>query len=155
VWRTSSIAVAYTLVTTTTSTSFNDSGRSANTTYLYKLRTNGSGGPSGFSLVDAATTIVFTDPTLTSAIRVKAVHLTQLRTAVNAMRAAANLGAATFTDTPPVVIRRIHIIELRTALDQARAAIGLSALSYTDPVITAGVTKARKEHVSELRAGTR
>jgi ELWxxDGT repeat protein len=153
VWR-SSGGSAYAFLTSTGGTNLNDSV-SANTTYLYKVRAVNGGGPSGFSSVDAATTVVFTDASL-SGVLVKAVHLTQLRTAVNAMRAAASLGPATFTDPSPagVTIKAVHITELRTALDAARSVIGLSVLAYTDPTITPGVTTAKAAHTAELRAGT-
>jgi len=78
--------------------------------------------------------------------------------AVTAMRAAAGLGVATFTDSPLVAgvtaIRREHITELRTALDEARTALGLGALAYTDPTITAQITTMKAAHVTEIRAGT-
>lgn len=113
---------------------------------------------SDFTSVDAATTIVFTDATLSSAITAKAVHITQLRTAVNAKRIAAGLAAATFTDSTitaqSTTIKDEHITELRTALDAARAAIGLAALVYTDSTITPQSTPMKSAHVTELRSGT-
>jgi hypothetical protein len=147
---------AFTLLGTTSATTFPDSGLAADTTYLYKVRAIGNSQTSAFSSVDPATTTSFTDATLTSALAIKAVHITQLRTAINAMRAAAGLSAATFTDSAlaaGTMIKAAHITELRTALDPARSAIGLLALSYTDPTITSGTTKAKGAHVTELRAG--
>jgi hypothetical protein len=146
-----------TLVHTTADTSFLDSPLSANTTYLYQVLAKRGSAESPLTPIDAATTIIFTDATLGNTIKIKGVHLTQLRTAVNAVRTAAGLGTATFTDptiTASTRVKRIHIIELRTALDAARAAIGLAALTYTDPTITVGVTKAKAAHFAELRAGT-
>jgi hypothetical protein len=158
VYRTTSVSLAYTLVTSTPNLFYDDGGRTANTTYLYKVRTVGTGGPSAYTPVDAATTIAFTDPALSSSVPVKRAHLIELRTAVNAMRSAADLSAATFTDPTITVgvtkVNRLHITELRTALDAARAAIGLAALTYTDPTITASSTKIKAAHFSELRAGT-
>ncbi|MFL6244796.1 MAG: beta strand repeat-containing protein [Thermoanaerobaculia bacterium] len=146
-------------LTTTNLTNYVDSGLTANTTYLYMVRAMNGAAASGFSSIDPATTIIFTDATLSSSVKIKTVHLTQLRTAVNAMRAAAGLGAATFTD-PTVIaqstsIKRAHITELRTALDAARSAIGLAALSYTDPTLTAQVTSIKAAHLTELRNGTK
>ena len=144
---------SYSLLTTTGSTGILDAV-SANTTYLYRVRAIGSS-VSAFSSTDAATTVVFTDATLTSATAIKAAHVMELRTAVNAMRVAAGLGAATFTDASltGVAVKAVHLTELRNALDAARAAIGLTALSYTDPTLTAGVV-AKTAHVTELRGGT-
>jgi hypothetical protein len=49
---------------------------------------------------------------------IKAVHLTELRTAVNAVRTAAGLSPATFTDATPggILIKAIHIQELRAGV---------------------------------------
>jgi Glycoside hydrolase family 44 len=137
---------------------FQDTSLSENTTYLYKVRA--AAGPvfSPLSGVDATTTTVFTNDPLTAGISVRAAHVVELRTAINAMRAAAGLSAQVFTDTPlsaGTVIKTMHLIQLRTALDQARAAIGLSSLAYTDPTITAGATKPKAAHVQELRNGVK
>ena len=156
IWR-SSLNSAFALHDTTSSTVYSDNGLSSNTTYLYKLKAVYAGGTSGLSPVDAATTVVFTNTSL-SGVKVKAVHLTELRTAVNAMRAAVGLTAGTFTD-PTITalstnVKRLHVTELRTALDAARALIGLGTLTYTDSTITALSTKVKAAHVTELRAGT-
>jgi len=139
----------------TGATSAIDSGRSANTTYFYKIRAIGSGGPSVFSEVDAATTITFTDTALVGAL-IKAIHVTELRTAVNDVRAAVALPAATFTDSDllGIYIKRLHISELRTFLDEARSIMGLPAIPYTDPTILIGVTSVKAAHIQELRDGT-
>jgi hypothetical protein len=85
------------------------------------------------------------------------VHITQLRTAVNAVRAAAGLGAQSFTDPslPAVKIKATHVTQLRTALDAARTAIGLPAVSYTDSTITAGSTVLKTAHIADLRNGVK
>jgi uncharacterized delta-60 repeat protein len=131
----------YTLALTTSASSATDSGLSANTTYLYQVRTLGSGGPSAFTAIDPATTIVFTDTSL-SGVLIKAVHIDELRTAVNAMQVAAGLSPSTFTDPTltagTTTIKRLHVTELRDALDAARSTIGLPVISYTDATITPG-----------------
>ena len=157
VWR-SSLNGAYTLALTTASaTSTNDTGRTANTTYLYMVRTIGSSGPSAFSPIDAATTTVFTDPVLASQL-IRAVHIVELRIAVNAMRAAAGLPLPSFTDpilsSGSTLIRAVHIVELRLRLNEARAEIPLSGIVYTDATITPGSTVMKEAHVAEIRAGT-
>ncbi|MEO8035997.1 MAG: IPT/TIG domain-containing protein, partial [Acidobacteriota bacterium] len=156
VWR-SSLNGPYSLASSPSGTSANDTGLSADTTYLYKVRAIGSAGTSAFTPIDPATTIVFNDPSL-SGVRIQVVHIAQLRTAVNAMRAAAGLPAAGFTDATltagSTIIKRLHVTDLRTALDGARSAIGLAAISYTDPTITAGSTVMKAAHLTELRAGT-
>jgi hypothetical protein len=139
----------FALLTNTASTSINDDAVSANTTYVYKVQAGG--GP--FSAVDAATTTVFTDAPLTAGVPIKAVHITQLRTAVNAMRAAAGLTAQSFTDPTLSTIKALHITQLRSALDAARAAIGLPTLAYTDAALVGVACKA--VHVNQLRDGVK
>ena len=99
---------------------------------------------------------VFTDePLVAGATIIKALHLTELRTAVNQARARAGLGAASWTDSQLVgtVIKAVHITELRTRLDEARLLLGLSPASYTDPGLTAGYT-VKAVNVQELRTRT-
>ncbi|MGZ7031094.1 MAG: Ig-like domain repeat protein, partial [Thermoanaerobaculia bacterium] len=158
VWR-SSMNGAYGMVASTasqTATSVADSlNIQPNTTYLYTDLAQSAAGPSDFSPIDAATTIVFTDPSLAGA-GLKALHITQLQTAVNAMRAAAGLSAVTFTDvTQPAnrAIRASNIVDLRTALDAARLQIGLTTLTYTDGTLTPLSTRIKAVHVTDLRAG--
>ena len=147
---------AFALITTT-STAISDTGRTADTTYVYRVRALHGAAGSPY-VTDAATTTIFTDDPLTAGTKIKAVHFTQLRTAVNAMRAAAGLGAQSFTDpglAAGTTIKAVHLTQLRTALDQARAAIGLSALAYTDAAITPHATKVKAAHVTELRNGVK
>jgi hypothetical protein len=157
VHRSTSLSGPYTLAATTTGTSTTDAGLTANITYLYKVLATGSGGPSGYSAIDPATTVVFADASLDGVV-IKAIHFTQLRTAVNGMRTAANLAAFAFTAPAPsagTLILRQHVIDLRTGLDSARSALGLLPIDYTNQVITTGITVMRPAHVTELRAGTR
>src|SRR5439155_2296297 len=120
VWR-SDHNGAYTLVGTPLTNSFTDSSPplTANTTYLYKVKSVDAGSAvSGFSNMDPATTILFTDdPLVAGTTKVKGIHLTEERTAVNAFRVAAGLLTVTFTDTvgPTLKVKAFHVNELRTA----------------------------------------
>ena len=138
---------AFAPLITVGTTSHNDLGLTANTTYLYKVHAVGG----GYSAVDAATTTVFTDPTLTTGTIIKAAHFNEMRTAVNAMRTSAGLTPQVFTDTlnSSMVIKAIHMTELRSALDEARSAIGLAALVYTNSTVV------KAAHVNELRNGVK
>lgn len=155
IWR-STLGSAFSLLTTTGGVSYDNTLLSANQTYLYKMKAVAPGETSGYGPVDAATTVIFTDPALNNTIMVKAVHITQLRTAVNAMQLAAGQLATSFTDAiaAGVVIRNYHITQMRTALDAARSTIGLSVSGYTDPTLTATVTPVKAIHITQLRAGT-
>ena len=109
---------------------------------------------SGYSNLDLATTILFTDDPLVSGLtKVRAVQFSEMRQAVNAVRKSAGLTAATWTDTnlAGMLTKAIHIQEMRNYLSPALAALGFSAPSYTDPALTTGVTRIRKVHLEELR----
>ena len=142
---------AFTRIATVTNTSHTDSGRTPNTTYVYRVRAiRGNDSVTGYSNRDHATTIMFTDDPLAPGEPVKAVHLTELRTAVNAVRAAAGLAPATWTDPNPqgVPVKAVHITQLRNALTPALTALGKSA-SYSGGVAIAGVIRA--VHFQEIR----
>jgi len=97
---------------------------------------------------------VFTDDPLVAGVTtIKAVHVTELRTAVNQARALGGLGAAAWTDPTlaGTTVKAVHITELRARLAEARAALGLSVASYTDPTLTAGSTVVKAVHIQELR----
>lgn len=96
----------------------------------------------------------FTDDPLVPQITVvKLIHITELRAAVNAVRASAGLPAmsADGTIAAGALVRVQHITDLRTALNEARTALGMSAITFTDatPVIIRAV------HIEELRDGVR
>jgi RHS repeat-associated protein len=128
------------------------------TSAMYNLQQYYDGDRMRAKKVEAASgnTPVFTDDPLVAGVtEVKAIHLTELRAAVNQARARAGLAAATWTDAnvqPNVtLIKAVHIQELRARLDEARAALGLPAASYTDPTLTVGVTTVKAAHVQDLR----
>jgi hypothetical protein len=144
----------------TTGTSFSDTTASTNTAYLYKVRSvNVASAESSDSNKDLATTVVFTDPTITVlSTVVKAAHITQLRTAVNAVRTLAGLGAFAFTDSGLAAltpVRAAHINDLRTALNAALTTLTLSNVTFADsPLVSgAGGTPIKKVHITDLRGG--
>jgi hypothetical protein len=161
-WNPSSGATQYELVrgsnapVVTAATNYVDNSVAAGTSYVYKVRAlDAASNPSPYSARDAATTIFFTDdPLIASLTEIKSVHLTELRTAVNAMRAAASLGASSFTDPSPAIVKAAHVTELRTALDAARSVLGLPALAYTDSALAADYA-VKATHTQELRSGVK
>jgi hypothetical protein len=160
IMRLSAPGGGYTTLTTTASTSYPDAAVSAGAAYAYKVRAlDASSRPSPFSAPDAAIAMLFTDdPVVASTTPVKAAHLSELRQAVNAMRATAALGAASFTDavlTGGVTVKTLHLQELRTALAEARSTLGLTTLVFTDPTLIAGTTKVKAMHVQDLRTGVK
>ena len=99
----------------------------------------------------------FTDDPLRPGVTpVRAVHFTELRTRIDALRRPAGLGAFAWTDpvlTPgETPVRLAHLLELREALAEVYAAAGRSAPGWTDTMPVAGTTPIRAEHVTELRA---
>jgi len=94
------------------------------------------------------------DPIVAGVTIVKAIHITELRDAVNFVRWLAGLPPATFT-TPVVagsIIQTADITELRSALAEAR--VGLPPVTYTDANLTAG-TPVKAVHIQELREASR
>ena len=135
-----------------------DGGLTADTTYLYRVVSVSGNAVSPMSVLDAATTTTFSNDPLSAGVTAQAVHITQLRTAVNAMRTAAALGQQMFADSPLTAgtpIRAQHITELRAALDQARSVLGLPQIVYTDATLTAGATTLKAAHITDLRNGVK
>jgi uncharacterized repeat protein (TIGR01451 family) len=146
-----------TIIGTPLSNSFFDSSLTPNTTYFYRVRAVDATTVGSLSNLDLATTILFTDdPIIAGSTFIRAVHLTELRTAVNAVRAAAGLPPATFSDASLTagMARAVHVTELRSALDSARVVLALPPIAYTDPALTAG-TRIKAVHLRELRAGVK
>ncbi|MEO6488247.1 MAG: S8 family serine peptidase, partial [Thermoanaerobaculia bacterium] len=92
VWERSNGA-PYALLGTSTTASFVHSGASTGAVHLYKVRAKASSGTySGFSDVDAAVTFTFADdPLIVGTTAVRALHIAQLREAVDLMRVAVGL----------------------------------------------------------------
>lgn len=141
-----------------TGTPFTDSTASANTAYMYKVRSVQSGSESADSNKDFTVAMSYTDPTINAAsTTIQAVHFTQLRTAVNALRTLnSGQGAFSFTDgtlNTTITVKGVHLTELRAELNTVRTALGFSTVTFTtDPTITTSVT-VKKAHIDEMRAG--
>jgi|SRR5215213_1915359 len=139
---------------------YNDTAVTLDSSYLYRVRavfTNA--GSSDSSNQDIATTVAFTDAQLQGVI-IKAVHLTELRRAVNAVRALApGLAAASWTypdpvSGPPEQRRAVHVedvTELRAKLDEALAQLGLTTGYPASPPLAIGA-RINAQHFEQLRA---
>jgi len=92
------------------------------------------------------------DPLVAGTTLIKAVHVNELRDAINLLRGRAGLATVTWAEavTSGVAIKASHITEMRTRLGEARAALGLTATSYTDPSLAAGIT-IKAPHIQEIR----
>ena len=95
------------------------------------------------------------DPLQPGVTPVRAVHFTELRTRIDALRRAGGLQAFSWTD--PVLgvgvmrVRLVHLLELREALVAAYRAAGRSSPGWSDPVSSAGPVPIRAVHLMELR----
>jgi hypothetical protein len=164
--RTTNISSNYVPVNLNVSTTtFTDSTVNSVTAYLYRVRAvNSAGGVSAYSNIDLATAISFTDNSIIVGFTpIRAEHITQLRQAVNAVRALTNLSQVSWAEsidpivvvddvspgqTKRVSIKASHVQELRTKLDEARSALGLSPCAYTDA--STGLL-IQKVHIDQLR----
>jgi hypothetical protein len=97
----------------------------------------------------------FTDPLVVGVTVAKGVHVTELRSRINAQRVRFGLGAypwtdATLTPAGTVLIKAMHVTEMRTALAAAYTAHGLTPPVYTDSALAPGTT-VKAIHITELR----
>src|SRR5207253_2586908 len=95
-------------------------------------------GNTGTDTVTVTATSTFTDDPLTAQTTlIRAVHILELRAAIDSVRVARALAAFAWTDptlTPgSTPARAVHLTELRTALNQAYQAAGRALPVYTDP----------------------
>jgi RHS repeat-associated protein len=160
----------YTLAGTTSSTTLVDTGTSSGNAYLFRVCVaNGSGQcVSSFSNIALGAAITFTDPTIISTVDdptgvtatlVRAVHITELRTAVNAVRTLAGLPNATWTWTVAAgqPIRVADVRDLRTALAAALTALQIDQTPYIDPTLLGfsedpiNATRIKADHIRQLR----
>jgi photosystem II stability/assembly factor-like uncharacterized protein len=120
------------------------------------VATNTMGTTNGSDATFTTAACVFTDDPLTAgATAIKAVHITELRDRIDALRVRFGLAAFSWTDSSLVagttMVKAIHLSELRTALQQAYAAAGRSTPAFTDPTVVIGSTSIRVVHIKELR----
>jgi hypothetical protein len=127
---------------------------------MYKVRSADAGGgnESGDSNLDLATTVMFTNPTLTAGVSViTAVDTTELRLAIDKVRALGNTGAAFYstdgTITPGVTtVKAQNVNDMRTFLNVGRTNAGVSTITFTN-TLTPGSTVIKALDFNELRAG--
>jgi hypothetical protein len=149
---------AFGLIASPSMPSATDASAVAGHAYLYRVRAKSAdGSASAWSPIDLMTAMTFSDdPLVVPSTKVRAVHVTELRNAINAVRALAGLGASTFIDNSlaGVRIKAQHITEMRSALDAARSSLLLPSLTYSR-TLQSGVTKVGAIDVAELRSGVR
>jgi hypothetical protein len=99
----------------------------------------------------------FTDDPLIPGVHVmRLVHITELRTRIDALRVVRGLASMSWTPLAAgsTIIRGSHITELRGALATVYAAMGRPTPIFTDDPLAAG-TSIKAVHLTELRAAVR
>jgi Bacterial Ig-like domain (group 3)/FG-GAP-like repeat len=116
--------------------------------YEYQLTGFTNGGQSVST--DSEFAQLFEDDLLAAGMLVKRRHFSELRTAVNLLRAQANLSPFQFEASynTSAIVRASHFTSLRTALTQARQVLGMANPALTS--VSAGQT-IRAAHIQELR----
>lgn len=103
--------------------------------------------------------ITFTDDPLTpGSTPIKAVHIVELRNAINSLRTSNFIDEFVFTDptlSAGELVEEVHVTELRAALAGVYAQRSRPLPTYTDPTIIATATSIRSVHVAELRMAVR
>jgi uncharacterized repeat protein (TIGR01451 family) len=127
-------ASTYNVVGTTSLLSFTDVGLAQNAAYFYRVRAVDATTLGAMSDPDLAMTLSFSnDPITPGATPIRAIHITEIRSAINILRSVAGLPPATFTDPSlaGMPVKAVHLTELQTLLNQARGALGLAPALYT------------------------
>jgi hypothetical protein len=118
----------------------------------------GSSNVMTFTVLDPLTS-GFTDAPLPVGNVVRAVHVSELRAAIDNLRARTGLARFDWTDATLVsgstVVRRAHVEELRAALIAVYEAVGRSAPTFSDSTIIGGITVIRANQLEELRRAAR
>ncbi|HXH90893.1 MAG TPA: cadherin repeat domain-containing protein [Thermoanaerobaculia bacterium] len=146
---------AFSSVITTSNLFYTDASVVNGTGYRYEILALANGPVSmGYSNIELVVPFAWTDPSLTAGTIVKAAHLAELRSAVNAARATLGWQPLTFNGTIAggQTVGRNHLVDLRSAVDAVRAGAGEASASYSDPTVTVNVTPIRAPHILDLRA---
>ena len=136
------------------SPSWDESNPQAGTPYLFRIEAYDSSNRLVVtSNTDMAMLWSFTDDPLPSGTIIKALHLTEIVAAVNALRIAAGMSAVGSGMAPGQVIRGTHVQHLRTLVNAARQAVGLVSKPFI-PGVEVGLPM-RAMHIYELREAIR
>ena len=95
------------------------------------------------------------DPLVPGSTVIKALHITELRSRIDALRLRVQLFPFSYTDPAPTpgvtVVTARYISELRSALADVYVAEGLVPPGYTDATLVPGLTVIKAIHITELR----
>jgi Bacterial Ig-like domain (group 3)/FG-GAP-like repeat len=116
----------------------------------YMQAFNNSGQVVATSNVDLAMVTTFTENPVTAGMPIKAIHFSELVSAMNTLRSAAGLGAINVTGIAAgQPVRASQITALRNGINEARVALGATAVSFD------ALTTIRASDVQQLRDAIR
>jgi len=119
---------------TTTGTTFTDTSLPSSIhTWVYNVTASSPAQTTTTSNTDFATTVQFHDVPVTSSVGIQAQHFAELRLAIDAIRAAGNKSATTWTDSSlsGISVKAAHLTQMRTQLADGLSAFGVVAPTYT------------------------
>jgi YD repeat-containing protein len=153
--RSTNISGSFTFLTNVSGavTFYNDDTVSNQHSYLYRVRSVTSGGAvSAPSNMAMGTAIAFEFANLQGQ-EIRKQHFYDVRTAVNAVRTAANLSLASWAprdDLTGLEVKTDDVQQIRTALDAALQALGIPVTAYEDSTLTSD-TLIRAIHLEQLQ----
>lgn len=144
-WGASPNATSYQIDRSASGTNFSPAGTSTTTTfvdtvtpgaaYLYRVRAINASGSSAYSNADLAVAAQFTDdPIVPGVTTIKALHITEVRDSVNAVRSLAQLGPIALDAAPGMPATAANITQLRNAIDEALRRLPLPVPAYANDV---------------------
>ena len=138
------------------------SSLTCNTVYHFRAVATNAGGTtfgSDNTFTTGACSGFTDDPLSAGTTSIKAIHITELRSRIDALRVHFGLAAYGWTDAnlTGVMTKKVHVAELRTALGSAYdAAIAagrhVTRPSFTDDPLIAQQTMIKVVHIAELRS---
>lgn len=146
----------FTVIGTSPTTSYIDTGCMAGMTCVYRVRAVSGGAASSYSNPDHATTMQFLP---VAGQPVALAQFQQLLDAVNAIRGAVGAGALTWSAILPAnvpapasggPVRAVYVQALRDQMSAALQALAIPAGTYSGQVV-AGQTKFEAAHLAELQ----
>ena len=109
----------------------------------------------GFTYI-SVTPLTFTDNPLQAQVTpIRAIHMTELRTAINTIRARYGLSAATWPSgaiASGTVIQAAHLTELRSALGDVYTAAAIAVPAWSPATVTAGATVITAAQITQVRS---
>ena len=153
--RSESIFGPFNFVASSNSTAFNDTTVTSLRAYLYRVRAVLTDGCQSFPSNTALGTAISFEFTQLQNQPIRAQHLHDVRTAINAVRVLANLTPATWTraNLSGLNISAQDVVELRTRLSEALTALDIPIAAYQDPILSTGPsgTPVRAIHIEQLQ----